>query len=172
MRSFLTSISAIAIITAVVFGSSGHTVHAGGATHRVTGTGWVDFAELFNLPTPVKFKTTLAAFQGEDGDARGTIAGIIDYRGIGLPKVTFSGKVTCMHVVGKNAWVDAVVTHSTDEDFLPVGTVMLSMVRDLGGNGEDIMHTEPADAFPEGTDCTDEPEFLETVVSSGNFKVK
>lgn len=138
----------------------------GPARHSVTGTGFVGIAGVY-------FKTTIAAHSDEAGNAWGSMAGWADLSVFNLPShLVTVAKVDCVDVDvdGISAWVGGAVTYSSHPDVLPVGLEAISLVRDLGGNGQDIMHTE---FFEPGTSCTTRPDILaETVVLKGNFKVK
>jgi len=46
---------------------------------------------------------------------------------------------------------------------------MITRVRDLGGEGEDVMHS---DFFPPEVSCTDQPELPDSVVLNGSFHVR
>ncbi|MEW6213293.1 MAG: hypothetical protein AB1631_33660, partial [Acidobacteriota bacterium] len=130
--------------------------------HSVTGSGIVS-------EEGVTFRTTVAAFKDDNGQARGWVVVNLDLTAFGLGKITFHSRVVCLHVNGNSAWVGAVVTHSTNEEIIPVGAHSITLVRDLGGNGEDIMHGE---LFDPGVSCSDEPQLPETIVISGNYSVR
>lgn len=131
----------------------------------VVGSGYVDLIEEFG----VAFRVTVAAYEDANGHFRGSKVTNLDLRAVGLGKITFLSEVVCLHVNGNSAWIGAIVTQSTNEDIVPVGTYTITLVRDLGGEGEDIMHEE---VFDPSVDCADEPELLETVVAKGNYKVR
>ena len=141
---------------------SGSSALADNPIHSVTGSGTVD-------EEGIAFRTTVAAFTTDDGQARGWVVVNLDLTTIGLGKITFQSKVVCVHVNGNSAWVGAVVTHSTDEEIIPVGAYTITLVRDLGGNGQDVMHAE---FFDPGVACSSEPSLPESVVTSGNYHVR
>ena len=145
-----------------LWAASAITGWAGAPVHSVTGSGFVDE---FGVP----FRTTVTAFEDEAGQVWGEVVLNADLTLFDLGILKVSAKVNCLHVVGNSAWIGSVVTHSNNEGLVPVGSTLITMVRDLGGNGEDIKHTELGEEFPP---CPDEPELPETVVQSGNFHVR
>jgi hypothetical protein len=130
--------------------------------HSVTGSGVVSVEGIV-------FRTTVAVHQDSDGGVWGVSIVLLDLSAFDLGKVTFRIEPTCLDVDGDSAWIGGIVTHSTNEVIVPIGENDITLVRDLGKNGQDVMHNEP---FPPGTLCTDRPEFLESVVDRGNFKVR
>lgn len=141
---------------------NGNNVLAGPPIHSVTGSGVV-------TEEGVTFRTTVAAFKDDNGQARGLVVVNLDLTAFGLGKITFLSRVVCLHVNGNSAWVGAVVTHSTNEEIIPVGAHSITLVRDLGGNGQDIVHGE---FFDPSVNCSDEPQLPETVVINGNYNVR
>lgn len=141
---------------------SGNNALAGSPIHSVTGSGVVS-------EEGVTFRTTVAAFKDDNGQARGWVVVNLDLTAFGLGKITFHSRVVCLRVNGNSAWVGAVVTHSTNEEIIPVGAHSITLVRDLGENGQDIMHAE---LFDPGVSCSDEPPLPETIVISGNYSVR
>jgi hypothetical protein len=139
-------------------------VFAGAPVHRVTGNGVVSEGDL-------TFKTNVVVFSDAEGAVWGEIVTQIDVRAFELGHIGFQAQAHCLHVEGNNAWIGGVIYHSTSE-FFPVGTKVFVIVRDLGGNGEDIMHAEGEEFFPPGTTCEDEFEIFDTVVAHGNFTVR
>jgi hypothetical protein len=131
--------------------------------HSVTGSGSVSI-------DGITFTSSVAAHSNANGRAWGEVTGPADLTAFGLGKLTFGGHVTCLDVDGNSAWIGAVVDHTTNGEVLPEGLVTITLVRDLGGNSRDIMHTE---VFDPGTSCTERPDILaETIVTHGNFKVQ
>ena len=130
--------------------------------HSVTGTGLVAESDL-------TFRTTVAAFKNANGRVWGFKVINVDLTALGLGRLNLQAKVTCLHVNGSSAWVSAVVTNSNNEDLVPAGTLTITLVRDLGGESQDIMHTE---FFEPSVNCASEPDVPETVVQSGNFHVR
>lgn len=114
------------------------------------------------------FWTSIAAFKDADGGVWGTAVVQVDLSTFGLGQIGLQNAVNCVDIVGNSAWVGGVVTHSTNPDIIPPGVVTITLVRDLGGEGQDIMHGE---LFGPGSVCTDRPALPESVVVSGNFKV-
>ena len=136
---------------------------AGLDRHSVTGTGFVDDFGVF-------FKTTVAAHSDEDGNAWGSMMTWADLSALDLTShLVVVARVNCVDVDGTSAWVGGAVTHSSDPDLIPLGTEVITLVRDIGGNGQDIMHTE---FFEPGTPCSSRPDLAETVVVHGNFTVR
>lgn len=130
--------------------------------HSVTGSGSAS-------EDGVTFRTSVAAHSDEAGSAWGEAAVLLDLRNFGLGKTTFVGKVNCLDVDGNSAWIGAVITHSTNSDIVPSGVNTITLVRDLGGNGQDIMHAE---VFSPSVACSDRPALSETLISHGNYKVR
>lgn len=152
-------IAAIALLGLLI---SGNNAFAGPPIHSVTGSGVV-------TEEGITFRTTVAAFKRENGQPHGWVVTNLDLTTIGLGKITFLSRVVCLHVNGNSAWVGAVVTHSTNEEIIPVGGLSITLVRDLGGNGEDVMHGE---FFDPSVDCSSEPALPESVVTRGNYHVR
>jgi hypothetical protein len=66
-----------------------------------------------------------------------------------------------------------VVTHSSNEDLVAIGSRGISLIRDLGGEGEDYLNGSPLSAFPPGTTVHDRPEIPGDVTFlNGNFHVR
>jgi hypothetical protein len=135
---------------------------AAAPVHQVTGSGYVEFAN-------VNFRSSIAAFVDANGEATGNLVLNLDYSFFAIPKFTIHMKVTCLEVTGNEAWIGAVVTQSDNPNFVPIGLPFVYMVRDLGGEGQDIMHGEP---FAQPISCHDHPFVEPTVLNSGNFNVK
>jgi hypothetical protein len=133
--------------------------------HSVTGSGRVE-EEGF------AFWTMVAAHQNADGTVWGNVVANIDARVFGLGHIKISGKSTCLTMDGNSAWIGSSIDQSTNTDIFPIGASVITIVRDLGGEGQDIMHTESGDFFPPGTTCTDKPALPETLVSQGNRNVR
>ena len=87
----------------------------------------------------------------------------------GLGRVMFSGKVDCLDVDGHSAWIGFDILHSTNGDIIPPGSSAIVLVRDLGGEGEDVTDAE---LFPPDVRCTARPGFIEPVVTHGNYTVR
>jgi hypothetical protein len=45
-------------------------------------------------------------------------------------------------VDGNSAWIGSSIDQSTNTDFFPIGATVITLVRDLGGARQDIMHSE------------------------------
>ncbi len=114
------------------------------------------------------FWTTLAVQKDASGNVFGTTVVDVDLRIFGLGTLALTGQPNCLVVEGYTAWTGAVVVESSNEDLVPTGLVLITLVRDLGSQGQDIMHTE---LFDPGTSCTAMPPLPETVVASGDFRV-
>jgi hypothetical protein len=138
---------------------------AGPPVHSVTGTGIATEGAL-------TFSTTAAVHKDNNGAVWGSVVSVIDLSAFGLGHVTLTQTPTCLSVSGNSAWIGAVVTYSTAPELIPSGTTTITLVRDLGDAGGDVMHTETAEFFAPGTVCTDQPAVPETVISSGNFQVR
>jgi len=157
----VTFLGTLLLISAVTFGSSAPLAHS------VTGSGIAE--EEVEEGVSIIFRTTIAAHQKANGNVSGNVVVNLDLSQVGVAKlITFRQNVVCMEVDDNSAWVGGIVTESNDEEVIPTGTSVITLVRDLGGNGEDIMHGEPV----VGVTCEDRPEFAETVVKHGNYKVK
>jgi hypothetical protein len=153
----------VGLILLLIAAASVRSIGGQGPIHSITGSGEVE-------EEGVKFRTTIAAHQRANGDVWGTVVINLDLSVFDItPLITFRQDVTCVDVAGNSAWVGGVVTQSNNEDIIPVGTTTVTLVRDLGGNGEDIMHGEP---FPSDVTCEDRPAVPETVVTKGNYKVR
>ena len=135
---------------------------ASGRPQSVTGNGFVEIEGIF-------FKTTVAAHADKDGNAWGSMMTWADLSAVGLPShLVVVASVDCVDVNGTSAWVGGAITHSSHPDLIPPGTEIVTVVRDIGGNGQDVMHSE---FFEPGTPCSSRPSLAETVVLNGNFKV-
>jgi len=132
--------------------------------HMVTGNAEVESEGLV-------FRATVVAQRDSDGHVWGILAITFDFTDFGLGHVTATAPVTCLEVDGDRAWIGSIVKTSTNPDVIPIGAPAITLVRDLGGEGEDTLHIEPEEAFPAGTTCSDKPAILESVVRSGNFRV-
>lgn len=130
--------------------------------HKITGTGKVSEGG-------VTFRETITAFQHADGSVRGKVVVYIDVTGFGLGRIELAADVNCIDVEGKNAWIGAIITRSSNEELVPVGVSIITIVRDLGGQGQDIMHGE---FFEPDTACGTRPALPETIVISGDFHVE
>jgi hypothetical protein len=130
--------------------------------HSVTGSATV-------TEDGVAFRVSVAAHSDAEGQAWGRVEVPLDLSAFGLGITTFGGEVTCLDVDGDSAWIGARIDHSTDGGLVPPGLTTITLVRDLGGNGEDVMHAEP---FDSGELCTDRPALLESLVDRGNFTVR
>ncbi len=128
----------------------------------VTGSGRVVEAEGFF------FWTTLSVQKDASGNVFGTVQVDVDLRIFGLGLLSLTGPADCLVVEGNSAWVGAEIAESSNVGLVPTGNVLITMVRDLGGQGQDIMHTE---IFGPGSSCTSMPALSETVVASGDYHV-
>ncbi len=135
---------------------------AAAVDHSVTGSGTVS-------EEGVTFRTSIAAHSDGSGRAWGDVEVPLDLSAFGLGKTIFGGQVTCLDVDGDSAWIGARIDHSTNGGIVPTGLTTITLVRDLGGNGEDVMHAE---LFESDVLCTDRPALGETVVDRGNYVVK
>lgn len=130
--------------------------------HSVTGSATVS-------EDGVLFRSSIAAHSAGSGSAWGTVEIPLDLRAFGLGKLTFGGQVACLDVDGNSAWIGARIDHSTNGDLIPAGLTTITLVRDLGRNGEDVMHSE---LFESDVRCTDRPALIESVVDRGNYTVR
>lgn len=137
---------------------------AAGVLHSVTGSGRV-------VEGGIGFSQSVAVHQAEDGALNGVVQVRIDLRAFGAGEIVLHGTPSCLAVDGATAWIGSTVTHSTSE-LIPAGTNLITLVQDLGGNGEDVLHGETEDFFPPGTTCENRPEMPATVVESGNLHVR
>jgi hypothetical protein len=135
---------------------------ANAVLHSVTGSGRVTEDGLV-------FRSSIAAHSKGTGQVSGELVVLLDLRAYGLGKTTFAGKADCLVVEGRSAWIGAVITHSTEGDIVPAGIRTITLVRDLGGNGQDVMHAEP---FDPSVSCADRPAVPETLVTLGNYSVR
>ena len=142
-------------------------------THSVVGSA-VEQQQIapFGEPVTITVRLTVAAFEDTQGNTWGDLVSTIDLRPLGLGRVTFNAKVDCLTVQGNKAWISSTVTESTNPFIFPIGDTGISFIEDLGGNGQDLMFGEEADAFPPGTTCADKPEMPAIVVSNGNYTVR
>jgi hypothetical protein len=148
---------------AVPAGAASASSAAAAVAHSVTGSGEVSYFG-------ISFRNSIAAQSDANGNAWGEVSVPLNLTSEGVGRVTFSGKVNCLEVDGKNAWVGFLITRSTNGDVVPPGLTAIALVRDLGGPGQDITDGE---FFPPDVRCTDRPTgFLETVVLNGNYTVR
>jgi hypothetical protein len=136
-----------------------------GPSASVTGAGFVVHDTVPSIP----FRAAVSAFQDEWGNSWGSVTSVIDLTELDLGRVTLRGPVSCLHVNGNSAWIGATVTQSSNEDIVPAGLAMVVLVRDLGGEAEDIMHVE---LFDSASICSAEPALPETQVTTGDFRVR
>ena len=89
--------------------------------------------------------------------------------------------VTCLTVDGNSAWIRSqiVKTSHPDEELFKVGTEYVTLVRDFGVNGTDVMHSISLKVIQSECgnaqlSCSDKPALrsMETVVSSGDYQVR
>ena len=154
--------SSLAVNVAVAPDGAGNSVSVG-VVHSVVGSGEVSYFG-------VSFRNSVAARSDGAGNAWGEVSAPLNLTGLGLGRTTFSGKVNCLAVDGRNAWVGFVITHSTNDNIIPSGASAIVLVRDLGGPGQDVADGE---LFPSEVRCTDRPTgFVETVVLNGNYTVR
>ena len=157
------ALTALAVLLIVTVAASPFSSSLKKPIHSVTGSGAAE-------EEGVRFTTTIAAHQAEDGDVWGTIVVNLDLSAFNVePLITFRQVVTCVDVDGNSAWIGGVVTQSNNQEIIPIGQTTVTLVRDLGSGGQDIMHGEPS--APEVT-CLDRPAFNETVVTHGNYTVR
>src|SRR5581483_1208163 len=133
--------------------------------HEVFGSGKV-------VEGDVTFTTSVAVAETSTGALRGFEVTWVDLRADGLGLIWFNEKPTCLSVSGNAVWIGAVITQTSNPDVFPVGTNTITLVRDLGGWGKDVMHQETEDDFPPGTVCTDQPELNQTVVKPGDYQLR
>src|SRR5438128_3206139 len=153
-------------LAAMALGIACSNVRAASALHAVTGSGLVEEDSPLG---PIFFRTTVAAHEDADGGVSGAVVLEADLSVLNLGSLKVSSHVDCIHVVGDTAWVASIVSHTSNSDLVPVGTKMITRVRDLGGESEDVMHS---DFFPPEVSCTDQPELPDSVVLNGNFHVR
>jgi hypothetical protein len=178
--SFLLALFGLAVSTAPI-----HADSPGESGPSVTGSGVVNFEDHPDIWSYAgSFRTTVAVHERSDGQLVGTVHHRADNPvNLGL-SFSITSKPTCWVVVddgenGKKAWISSEITHvqvtGPDPDlaallegiFQSIGAIY-TMVYDLGGNGDDVMHTEPFNV-----PCDADPEILaETVVRNGNFTIR
>lgn len=176
MNRILAGLAVASLGLVLIVGFGGDTAQASAPVHSVTGSGGFNFFGLFNA------RTTIAAHEDDDGSVRGSMVHRADLRALGLGLLQLKAKPTCMNVDGDRAIISGPVTHSSNPDIVPVGRILVVLVEDLGGNGEDIMTfvLRPAlDDAGNAVDCNNEGviavlEFLANGVTNGNgnYKVK
>ncbi len=136
-------------------------IGAAGNEHNVTGSGHL--VEGF-----IESWQSIAVHESDDGSLNGSLQLQVDLHAFGLGQAAVSSTPTCLVVDGNTAWIGSIITGSTEEALFPVGAQLITLVRDLGGNGEDVMAVR---VFPATTSCLDRPTIFETVVESGNLHV-
>ncbi|MGA9364318.1 MAG: hypothetical protein WBW16_08120 [Bacteroidota bacterium] len=147
------------------------------AGHSINGMGGV------TLDGSSTAEAVVSANQTPEGDVEGILELNIDRRGIsGLPdNVETFQKVTCLKVEGNSAWIRSEIfkTSHPNEELFKVGTEYITLIRDFGDKGTDIMHPmslkvcQSECGNPQAT-CSDKPSLssMETVVSSGDYQVQ
>lgn len=160
----LKRVQLVGVIALTLAAPAGFTQLAGATRleHSVTGSGHV-------VEGSFESWQSVAVHQADDGSLKGVVQMQIDFHDFGLGQVAVHSSPTCLTVEGETAWIGSIVTHSTNEDVIAVGSQIITLVRDLGGNGEDVLHGE---VVPTTTTCRDKPSFFETVVESGNLHVR
>ena len=138
--------------------------------HSVTGSGLQQIAPGFEY----SFSSSVHS------DASGRVSGkvithIIDLTAYGYPgQVEIEADATCLRVVGNTAYVNAIVTKSTDPIFAPAGSRSIFWVVDGGKDAPDVGHAGPGELFdPNNLICTSTPPLLPPdAVNHGNFVVR
>ncbi len=106
---------------------------AQGSTNHVIGSGEVS-------PLPFSFRTTVSAHEKENGVPWGVV--IVDLDSPDLGRVVYHTQVTCLAVEGNEATVGGLVTSSTDQVAVPVGSFHVTRVSDAGGGATDMLNNE------------------------------
>ncbi len=121
--------------------------------------------------------------QTPEGSVDGILELNINRRGTnGLPdNVETFQKVTCLKVDGNSAWIRSEIfkTSHPNEELFKVGAEYITLIRDFGDKGTDIMHPMSLKVIqseygnPQET-CSDKPSLssMETVVSGGDYEVR
>ncbi len=146
------------------------TAEARGPLNRVVGSGFVDLTDDIGLA--IYFQCSVAAFQDASGNVWGHWETQLDLPEFGIGPVRMGGVITCADFDGIEVWLMGKVTHTTDPDFIPLGSDMLMEVKDFGGEGEDQMHQEAGFFFPPEITCADRIPLFPSIVDSGNFQVR
>jgi hypothetical protein len=141
----------------------------GTVVRSVTGSG--EYEADLGFAT-IRSRETWAVFQDAEGRVWGHGVITLDFSELGLGVVRFQLQVQDAEFVGDSVWIGGVVTHSTNEDLIAVGSEGISLIRDLGGEGEDYLNGSPLSAFPPGTTVHDRPDIPGDVIfRRGNFRV-
>ena len=151
----------LAILAIALIVPSAHSYAAGRVIHSVTGAGAA-------FDDPIVFRSSIAAVKQSNGQTSGETVTHLDLSAFELPDVAFHAKINCLDVDGSDAWIGGVIDYSSQPDIAPVGVWVIIHVRDLGGNGQDMMN---GDFFEPGTACEERPA-LHPVPSAGNFNVR
>lgn len=121
----------------------------------------------------IRSRETWAVFQDAEGRVWGHGVITLDFSELGLGVVRFQLRVEDAEFAGNSVWIGGVVTHSTNEDLIAVGSQGISLIRDLGGEGEDYLNGSPLSAFPPSTTVHDRPDIPGNVTFlRGNFRVR
>jgi hypothetical protein len=145
--------------------------------HSVTGDGWV------TVDGTSTAQATVMVSQTNDGRVDGMFELEINRNGeSGSGERVFTiHKVTCLNVEGKNAWIrsEIVFTSHPQEEAFKVGAGYITLIRDFGENGTDIMHPTSLSVFQRESgspqiSCSDRPWLpsMETTLSGGDYQVR
>lgn len=147
------------------------------AAHSVTGDGWVQLDATFTAQAFVTVNQT------SDGGADGMLELEINRQGEfgSSERVLTIHKVTCLNVEGKSAWIrsEVVVTSHPQEERFKVGAEYITLIRDFGEKGTDVMHPASLSVIQseygiQQVSCSDKPSLqsMETVVAGGDYQVR
>lgn len=145
--------------------------------HSVTGDGWI------KLDGSSTEEAIVTVMQTDDGRVDGTVDLEINRQGVsGSSDLVFTlQKATCLKVEGNSAWIrsEIIVTSHPNEELFKVGAEYITLIRDFGDKGTDIMHSSSLKEFQREygnlpVSCSDKPtmQSMETVVSGGRYQVR
>jgi hypothetical protein len=144
--------------------------HHNSVVHSAVGSGVYEADLGF---ATIRSRETWAVFQDAQGHIWGRGVITLDFSELGLGVVRFQLRVEDAEFAENSVWIGGVVTHSTNEDLIAVGSKGISLIRDLGGEGEDYLNGSPLSAFPPGTTVHDRPDIPGDVIfRRGNFRVR
>ena len=129
--------------------------------HSVTGSA-------VGIEDGIPFRQTIVVHQNPSGQVWGDIVVNFDLSAIGMGTMLVRMSPTCMTVQRPFAWIGSVIVESSNEEFIPIGTSVITLVGDLGTEGTDTLHTERSAST---ATCIGMPDLLKTAVESGNYDV-